>query len=45
MHNCPTIFFDIGGVLLTKAWDTAARKRAAAVASLVIGYLVSVWPP
>jgi putative hydrolase of the HAD superfamily len=29
MHNCPTIFFDIGGVLLTNGWDTAARKRAA----------------
>lgn len=23
-----TIFFDIGGVLLTNAWDTPARKRA-----------------
>jgi putative hydrolase of the HAD superfamily len=25
----PTLFFDIGGVLLTNAWDTAARRRAA----------------
>jgi putative hydrolase of the HAD superfamily len=25
----PTLFFDIGGVLLTNAWDTPARKRAA----------------
>jgi putative hydrolase of the HAD superfamily len=24
----PTLFFDVGGVLLTNAWDTAARKRA-----------------
>ncbi len=24
-----TVFFDIGGVLLTNAWDTPARKRAA----------------
>ncbi|HZY43988.1 MAG TPA: HAD family phosphatase [Anaerolineae bacterium] len=23
-----TLFFDVGGVLLTNAWDTAARKRA-----------------
>jgi putative hydrolase of the HAD superfamily len=25
----PTLFFDIGGVLLTNAWDTPARRRAA----------------
>lgn len=24
-----TLFFDVGGVLLTNAWDTGARKRAA----------------
>ena len=29
MHETPTLFFDIGGVLLTNGWDTAARKRAA----------------
>src|SRR5437660_11553817 len=29
MSDVPTLFFDIGGVLLTNAWDTAARKRAA----------------
>ena len=29
MPAAPTLFFDIGGVLLTNAWDTAARKRAA----------------
>jgi putative hydrolase of the HAD superfamily len=29
MARAPTLFFDIGGVLLTNAWDTAARKRAA----------------
>jgi putative hydrolase of the HAD superfamily len=29
MANAPTLFFDIGGVLLTNAWDTGARKRAA----------------
>lgn len=23
----PTLFFDVGGVLLTNAWDTPARKR------------------
>ncbi len=27
--SVPTLFFDIGGVLLTNAWDTPARKRAA----------------
>ena len=25
----PTLFFDVGGVLLTNAWDTGARRRAA----------------
>jgi putative hydrolase of the HAD superfamily len=29
MRGTPTLFFDVGGVLLTNAWDTAARKRAA----------------
>jgi putative hydrolase of the HAD superfamily len=29
MRGTPTLFFDIGGVLLTNGWDTAARKRAA----------------
>lgn len=29
MSAAPTLFFDVGGVLLTNAWDTAARKRAA----------------
>ena len=29
MARVPTLFFDVGGVLLTNAWDTAARKRAA----------------
>src|SRR6478752_4720073 len=29
MANTPTLFFDVGGVLLTNGWDTAARKRAA----------------
>ncbi len=28
MHGT-TLFFDIGGVLLTNGWDTAARRRAA----------------
>src|SRR3954451_15013427 len=27
--SVPTLFFDIGGVLLTNGWDTGARKRAA----------------
>lgn len=30
----PTLFFDIGGVLLTNAWDTGARHRAAATFGL-----------
>jgi len=29
MAHAPTLFFDIGGVLLTNGWDTAARRRAA----------------
>jgi putative hydrolase of the HAD superfamily len=29
MPSLPTLFFDVGGVLLTNAWDTAARKLAA----------------
>ena len=29
MREAPTLFFDIGGVLLTNGWDTFARKRAA----------------
>src|SRR4051794_30845040 len=29
MANTPTLFFDLGGVLLTNGWDTAARRRAA----------------
>ncbi len=29
MANLPTLFFDVGGVLLTNGWDTAARQSAA----------------
>jgi putative hydrolase of the HAD superfamily len=29
MSTAPTLFFDVGGVLLTNGWDTPARKRAA----------------
>jgi putative hydrolase of the HAD superfamily len=29
MSDLPTLFFDLGGVLLTNAWDTASRRRAA----------------
>ena len=29
MTDKPTLFFDIGGVLLTNGWDTSCRKRAA----------------
>ena len=29
MPPVPTLFFDVGGVLLTNAWDTGARKKAA----------------
>lgn len=28
-HETPTLFFDVGGVLLTNGWDTAARTKAA----------------
>jgi putative hydrolase of the HAD superfamily len=29
MVGRPTLFFDVGGVLLTNGWDTASRKAAA----------------
>lgn len=29
MAEVPTLFFDLGGVVLTNAWDTGARRRAA----------------
>ena len=29
MNEKPTLFFDIGGVLLTNGWDTGCRRRAA----------------
>ncbi|MDB5352769.1 MAG: haloacid dehalogenase superfamily protein subfamily variant 3 with third motif having or [Planctomycetota bacterium] len=29
MIDAPTLFFDVGGVLLTNGWDTGARKLAA----------------
>ena len=29
MPHTPTLFFDVGGVLLTNGWDTGARKLAA----------------
>jgi putative hydrolase of the HAD superfamily len=29
MAEVPTLFFDVGGVLLTNAWDTSSRKAAA----------------
>jgi putative hydrolase of the HAD superfamily len=29
MADLPTLFFDVGGVILTNGWDTAARRRAA----------------
>ncbi|WP_406696389.1 HAD-IA family hydrolase [Singulisphaera sp. Ch08] len=34
MVRVPTLFFDIGGVLLTNGWDTPARKCAAEVFEL-----------
>ena len=34
MPESPTLFFDIGGVLLTNGWDTAARRKAAETFSL-----------
>jgi putative hydrolase of the HAD superfamily len=30
MHYAATLFFDVGGVILTNGWDEAARTRAAA---------------
>ena len=39
MAEVPTLFFDVGGVLLTNAWDTAARKRAAEAFGLDYGEL------
>jgi len=29
MARIPTLFFDVGGVLLTNGWDTTARREAA----------------
>jgi putative hydrolase of the HAD superfamily len=29
MADVPTLFFDLGGVLLTNGWDTGCRRRAA----------------
>ncbi len=29
MTEAPTLFFDLGGVLLTNGWDTGSRRRAA----------------
>src|SRR5262245_54951742 len=29
MTSTPTLFFDIGGVLLTNGWDTGSRRAAA----------------
>jgi putative hydrolase of the HAD superfamily len=29
MTELPTLFFDVGGVILTNGWDTPARQRAA----------------
>lgn len=29
MISRPTLFFDLGGVLLTNAWDTGSRRKAA----------------
>jgi putative hydrolase of the HAD superfamily len=29
MTDAPTLFFDLGGVLLTNGWDTTARRKAA----------------
>jgi putative hydrolase of the HAD superfamily len=34
MADAPTLFFDLGGVLLTNGWDTGARQRAAATFGL-----------
>ena len=32
-ERTPTLFFDIGGVFLTNAWDTAARNRGGGLRS------------
>lgn len=29
MTDTPTLFFDVGGVILTNGWDTGSRKQAA----------------
>ena len=34
MTEAPTLFFDVGGVLLTNGWDTGSRKHAAEVFKL-----------
>jgi putative hydrolase of the HAD superfamily len=34
MADVPTLFFDIGGVLLTNGWDTGSRRAAAEAFSL-----------
>jgi putative hydrolase of the HAD superfamily len=34
MGEAPALFFDVGGVLLTNGWDTAARKQAVEVFGL-----------
>ena len=34
MSGGPTLFFDVGGVILTNGWDTGARKAAAAAFGL-----------
>ena len=34
MPEAPTLFFDVGGVLLTNGWDTAARRKAADIFGL-----------
>ena len=34
MTDAPTLFFDVGGVLLTNGWDTSARKLAASTFGL-----------
>ena len=37
MASIPTLFFDIGGVLLTNAWDTSSRRKAAETFGLDFG--------
>ena len=34
MSSAPTLFFDLGGVLLTNAWDTGARRKASEIFGL-----------